>query len=389
MADHAVEIQTQYLAYLGRPADAPGLAFWSAALDRGTPLTVLGQALAASAEYQFAQRYHSNAQVISSFYSNLFGAPGDAAGNAYWAAAVQQQVLKMEQLPAMLAAAAQGADLANFNARLGVSLAIEAHLDTATEMRAYGGKFANDLAHDYLAPVHTGVTCTAAIAPAALDALAEQIVLGPAPVPDAIRLVASHRLDVQQLYVGYLGRPADPQGLEYFGHALDANSVTMPQLVGMFGASAEFQALNGQGGSLAVIAGAYARLFSHAPDASGLLLWNGLVESGRLGVGTVVAAIASGAQGADKLVLDAKDNVAAAIDAALDTTAEILSYTGSSANALVSNYLAQVRDADSYAAAMAPAAINGLVLQLGDGPPVIVHGAPEPVALVGQAEWQA
>jgi hypothetical protein len=130
----------------------------------------------------------------------------------------------------------------------------------------------------------------------------------------------------------------------------------------------------------------YQNLFSRAAETAGIDYWAALLDNGTISFDNVVTEVASGARTTDLYAYNAKVTVARAITDALDTLPEIMSYVGTNSNALVKAYIAKVKDAESYAAAIAPAAIEALIGSFSGSPgPVPVAGASEPIALVGMA----
>ena len=51
---------------------------------------------------------------------------------------------------------------------------------------------------------------------------------------------------IQQIYLAYLGRPADPDGLAYWANQVDAEDGSLSGVIGGFSASAESDTLYGQ-----------------------------------------------------------------------------------------------------------------------------------------------
>jgi len=78
-----------YIALFNRAPDASGLAFWSQALVNGASLSTITQGFLATTEakaiYPAAQ---TAAQFVASFYQTVLGRAPDAAGLAFWTAAL-------------------------------------------------------------------------------------------------------------------------------------------------------------------------------------------------------------------------------------------------------------------------------------------------------------
>lgn len=170
---------------------------------------------------------------------------------------------------------------------------------------------------------------------------------------------------VQQLYVAYFGRPADPVGLMNFTNSL--NNISAPTTIGeltaayntntsikslidSFGTSTESAALY-TGSTAAFVNSIFTNVLGRSPALEGLLFWSNAIDSGALTRGNAAAAIMAGAQTntsaqgvIDAAVVANKVTVAANFTAALDTAAEVIAYSGSTAAATARSMLASVVD---------------------------------------------
>lgn len=115
---------------------------------------------------------------------------------------------------------------------------------------------------------------------------------------------------VQQLYVAYFGRPADPGGLTNFSSALQAagapadipglmaaygGNAAVKQLVDSFGTSTESLNLYGSGNTNDFVTAVFQNVLGRAPQASGLAYWSSAIDSGSLTRGDAALAIMGGA----------------------------------------------------------------------------------------------
>jgi uncharacterized protein (DUF1800 family) len=115
---------------------------------------------------------------------------------------------------------------------------------------------------------------------------------------------------VQQLYIAYFGRPADPGGLASFASQLAAlggptDLQLLPQaaqfspslraLIDSFSTSAESAALYGSGDNNAFVTAIYRNVLNRAPDAEGLAYWAEALRSGSLSRTGAAIAIMAGA----------------------------------------------------------------------------------------------
>ena len=149
---------------------------------------------------------------------------------------------------------------------------------------------------------------------------------------------------IQQLYIAYYGRPADPLGLAYWqaqAAASTTSGMTDAAILSAFGASfgsnAEYTATftgltDGQKVNLV-----YNNLFSHSPDLDGLVYWTTKLTNGSISVANMVLEIRASAVAAantDGTAFTSKVTAAESFTASLTTTALVLGYAGGTAGAV-------------------------------------------------------
>lgn len=179
---------------------------------------------------------------------------------------------------------------------------------------------------------------------------------------------------VQQLYVAYFGRPADPVGLTNFENTLFAanaptdiagltsaysTSSTIKYYVDSFGLSAESARLY-SGTTRDFVTAIYQNVLNRDPNpapGAGLEWWSNAIDSGALTRGNAALAIMNGAlqntttQGLiDAAAVTKKITVALNFTANCDTPAEISAYSGQAAAATVRSMLHTVNDATDTSA---------------------------------------
>lgn len=165
---------------------------------------------------------------------------------------------------------------------------------------------------------------------------------------------------VQALYVSYFGRPADFFGLQNFAAALEAagaptnvsglessyytNSV-IKALVDSFGSSSESTSLYG-GSTTQLVIGIYNNLFGRSPDPSGLIFWSNAINNGILSKSNAALAIMAGGisnpEGTDAATINNKIAIATQFTNLLDTSSEIIGYSGATASAQARSLLSTV-----------------------------------------------
>lgn len=186
---------------------------------------------------------------------------------------------------------------------------------------------------------------------------------GPSPSPQAERQltdgVVSAAVDtgyvtaLQQIYVGYFGRPADPGGLAYFADILAragaptnivdmskayADNAAVKAMIDSFGTSAESQALY-SGDNDAFITAIYHNCFNRDPDPQGRIFWAHLISIGAITRPNAALAIMAGAQAGDLAIIANKTAVAIDFTNALDTPMRRQAYAGPAPGELVRNML--------------------------------------------------
>lgn len=155
--------------------------------------------------------------------------------------------------------------------------------------------------------------------------------------------------NLNKAYLAYFGRPADAVGQAYFA------TLEQADVIKAFDASAESKAIYG-GDTAAKINAIYKNLFNREAEPAGLTYWLSLVSSGRVTPAGAAFSILEGAQGTDKTAIDNKLAASEAFIKAMDTTTEIVNYSGLNAAASARFFLATVdASAASLTAAVAGA----------------------------------
>jgi hypothetical protein len=157
-------------------------------------------------------------------------------------------------------------------------------------------------------------------------------------------MATTYFTDIQTLYVSYFGRPADVAGLAYWESVVEADHGSTAAAAAAFAGTDEYKTSHAGMDNYQVIAATYVNLFGHDPDVAGLQYWGAALAQGSVSVDAAIGAIAAGAQGRDLKILDNKVAAATAFTADLDTTPEILGYSGAAANARAKAFLALITD---------------------------------------------
>ena len=208
---------------------------------------------------------------------------------------------------------------------------------------------------------------------------------------------------IENFYIAYFGRAADPAGLSYWLDQ-EAAGVSDLSIAAAFAAQQEALALYPQLSSPSLAGGAaqanflnavYMNLFGHAGDPAGLTYWEGQLSAG-VSPGQIIATIISGAQGADITALANKSAVATAYTNAVQAASPAVAFgasditqsrqilAGVTAGSAVSASSSAIAAAIAGDQAAHPSANGGTPAtgggtpDTGDGTPTSGGGAPAP-----------
>ncbi len=383
MTTNIEQIQQLYIAFFGRPADPAGQAYWGNILATDPNATpAVAARFAHSFEYAAAHGGKSNAAIVMSMYQNMFGHGPDAAQSAQWTFQLQQGANIGTVLSGIIGASST-AELAILSAKVSAATSFTAAVNTQAEINAYGTEAGKIAVREYLASVDDAASLNVATTPYALNLVTADSVAG-------VHWSAPEKVDqqVQELYVAYFSRAADDAGLAYWCSLLDGdpNNPRLHLISNDFAFSNEYKNEYLHATNELKVAAMYENLFGRTAEAAGVKFWADAMNAGQLTIDNVVTAIASGAQGSDQFAFGAKVDVAQAITLRIDTPQEAAAYSGTLANDLVANYIAQVKDLASFNAAITPASIDALIASLPAPSPASVGQDDVQLVGVGAAE---
>lgn len=193
--------------------------------------------------------------------------------------------------------------------------------------------------------------------------------------------------DLNKAYLAYFGRPVDFTGKTHFAN------LELADVIKAFDSSAESQALYGSDVAAKVNA-IYNNLFNRDAEPAGLLHWSTLIGQGRITAAEAAFKIMEGALGSDVTAVQNKLSASEAFAAELNTTAELLGYSGMAAAAAARAFLKTV-DATpaSLTAAVAAVAATVATVAASGGPAgqtfTLTTGADTPVATAGNDTFNA
>lgn len=177
---------------------------------------------------------------------------------------------------------------------------------------------------------------------------------------------------VQELYIAYFGRPADPAGLAFYADALDAGTTTVADIATSFGTSdeaASIVALSTDDYLAAVYLQAFGRAYDNDPAVDGTF-WADAINDGATTKELAMIQILEGAQGDDVAAVTNKVAVASTFTAAVESGDKVYA-TGdiAAAKAVITGVTS-----DDATVATGNAAADAAVAALDDTAPVVDPG---------------
>jgi alpha-tubulin suppressor-like RCC1 family protein len=167
---------------------------------------------------------------------------------------------------------------------------------------------------------------------------------------------ADYTTVLQQIYVGYFGRPADPAGLVYYADMLRSvgapttllelslsynSNPTLKSIIDGFGFSQESRELY-PGDDASFVTAVYVNMFNRAPDSAGKSYWTGMIGSGTISRANAALSIMAGARNSDIAIVENKAAVASKFTATLDSPSRLGSYNGNNASEMARTMLRKV-----------------------------------------------
>jgi hypothetical protein len=109
---------------------------------------------------------------------------------------------------------------------------------------------------------------------------------------------------LQQLYIAYLGRPADSAGLDYWTNQIELGNISLEQIrVNIVNEQPEYLENYGQLDFPELTDRVYQNLFNREADAAGRDYWIGQLEAGKVAADQLIIAFVNGASEMDKVTL--------------------------------------------------------------------------------------
>lgn len=117
---------------------------------------------------------------------------------------------------------------------------------------------------------------------------------------------------IQQLYIAYYGRPADPDGIDYWTERLAENGNDTGEMLDAFANSDEFADRFGSLNEQDLVNNLYEQILGRPAEDAGLAFYTGMLARGDSSLIDLALDIANGAQGDDVMVIEKRVEVAQA-----------------------------------------------------------------------------
>ena len=116
--------------------------------------------------------------------------------------------------------------------------------------------------------------------------------------------------DLQQLYIGYFGRAADQEGLNFWVDAINEGGLSLDNVHASFVQSAEYQAQYEGMTVAATVAAVYENVLGRVADDEGLAFWTNAIETGLITEDQLIEGLLSGLSAGDAAIISNKVIVA-------------------------------------------------------------------------------
>jgi len=177
-------------------------------------------------------------------------------------------------------------------------------------------------------------------------------------------MATSNEIKVQEMYVQYFGRPADPSGLDFWASAVDSNPSVLQQIQRDFSGSAEYREMYGNMSNREVVNEIYLNVFGRQGDTEGVNFWTSALDSNTLTINNVISDMVKHKGIDDSIVYNGRLAVATEFTDRLDTQAEIDAYLNPSAFGLASDFLGSIKDITTASMAINPDAIDAKIVEI-------------------------
>lgn len=182
-------------------------------------------------------------------------------------------------------------------------------------------------------------------------------------------MVASQYFNqIQQLYIAYFGRPADPEGQSYWAAEAASDNGSLSSVIANFSVSAESNTLFQNLSAAQMVTAIYMNTFNREPEAEGLAYWIGQIQSGAISKAQAAWTIQQSAGTEDSKTVQHKLAAANAFTSQIDTAAEIAGYAGSTALAQGRAFLETIDGSTASMENLQANAVNAVTIATASAP---------------------
>lgn len=165
--------------------------------------------------------------------------------------------------------------------------------------------------------------------------------------------MVNYETTIQQLYVAYFNRPADPGGLAHWQRVIESQGGSLDIVTAAFASSDEYKKAYAGKTNVEIVNTVYRNLFGRDGEDGGVKFWAGKLDEGAITINDAVTFIAAGAQNDDLVAFGNKVKYAISFTSALDVHPEQAAYNGDEASAYAKGLTTAVTTNESLAAATA------------------------------------
>lgn len=165
--------------------------------------------------------------------------------------------------------------------------------------------------------------------------------------------MANYEQTIQQLYVAYFNRPADPDGLAHWQKVIEMQGGSLAIVTAAFASSDEYKKTYAGKTTVETVNTVYRNLFGRDGEPEGVSFWARMLDEKRISFNDVVTFMATAAQNEDRIAYDNKVKYATSFTHALDVHPERAAYSGDEASAYAKQLTTAITTDASLAAATA------------------------------------
>ena len=165
--------------------------------------------------------------------------------------------------------------------------------------------------------------------------------------------MANYENTIQQLYVAYFNRPADPDGLAHWQRVIDSQGGDLGMVTAFFASSVEYKSAYAGKSTSEIVSTIYRNLFSRDGAPGDVDNWVKKIDEQGVSITEAITAIAGSGSDADKVAFANKAKYAAAFTTAMDTYPERASFSGDQAGLYAKQLVSGITTDASLATALA------------------------------------